>query len=371
MTAGRTIRVLVVEDSRTVRARIVAALRSDPAIEVVGEAADGAAAIDECTRLRPDVVTMDMMLPGLTGLAATEHLMQHCPTPILVISSADNRAGFIDTIAALDAGAVDVLEKPVGRDPDGGNDAWDREFLRTVKLVAKIKVIRRVGHRGLPTPRTAGTAAISESSTPAPAPGRPYTVVAIGASTGGPTAVATVLRTLPAAFALPLLLVLHVHESFGTAFASWLQEVTERPVHLVVSGEPLSHVGPGEVAMAPPGQHLRVQGSTLILTSEAERHSCRPSVDILFESLALSHGPRVAAVLLTGMGRDGATGLLEIDREGGLTIAQDEATSAVFGMPGEAVRLGAAQHVLGIDAIGPALGRLTVPSDLAARVRYR
>ncbi|GAA3622276.1 chemotaxis-specific protein-glutamate methyltransferase CheB [Kineosporia mesophila] len=363
MTTGRTIRVLVVEDSRTVRARIVAALRSDPAIEVVGEAADGTAAIDECTRLRPDVVTMDMMLPGMTGLAATEHLMQHCPTPILVISSADNRAGFIDTIAALDAGAVDVLEKPVGRDPDGGNDAWDREFLRTVKLVSKIKVIRRVGHRGLPAPRPA--------EAPTPDPAHPYTVAAIGASTGGPTAVATVLRTLPVTFALPLLLVLHVHESFGVAFANWLQEVTERPVHLAISGEPLSRVGPGEVVMAPPGQHLRVQGSTLILTSEAERHSCRPSVDILFESLALSHGPRVAAVLLTGMGRDGATGLLEIDRQGGLTIAQDEATSAVFGMPGEAVRLGAAQHVLGIDAIGPALGRLTVPSDLAARVRYR
>ncbi len=363
---GRRIRVLVVEDSRTVRARIVAALRSDPAFEVVGEAADGPSAIQECTRLRPDVVTMDMMLPGLSGLAATEHLMQHCPTPILVISSADNRAGFIDTIAALDAGAVDVLDKPLGRDASGGNDAWDREFLRTVKLVARIKVIRRVGHHGpVPLQRPSFTTA------PQPDPGHPYTVAAIGASTGGPTAVAEVLRSLPVSFALPLLLVLHVHESFGDAFASWLAETTERRVTLAVSGEPLTGVPPGAVVMAPPGRHLRVRGNTLLLTDEPERHSCRPSVDVLFESLAGSHGPRVAACLLTGMGRDGAAGLLEIDRNGGLTIAQDEATSAVFGMPGEAVRLGAAQHVLPIDAIGPTLGRLTVPSDLAARMRHR
>jgi two-component system chemotaxis response regulator CheB len=168
-----------------------------------------------------------------------------------------------------------------------------------------------------------------------------------------------------------LLLVLHVHESFGDAFASWLAETTERRVTLAVSGEPLTGVPPGAVVMAPPGRHLRVRGNTLLLTDEPERHSCRPSVDVLFESLATSHGPRVAACLLTGMGRDGAAGLLEIDRHGGLTIAQDEATSAVFGMPGEAVRLGAAQHVLPIDAIGPTLGRLTVPSDLAARMRLR
>ncbi|GLY17634.1 chemotaxis-specific protein-glutamate methyltransferase CheB [Kineosporia rhizophila] len=363
---GRPIRVLVVEDSRTVRARIVAALRSDPAFEVVGEAGDGETAIQECQRLRPDLVTMDMMLPGLSGLAATEQLMQHCPTPILVISSADNRAGFIDTIAALDAGAVDVLDKPLGRDTTGGNDAWDREFLRTCRLVSRIRVIRRIGHHAsVPAART------PEPLPPQADPSHPYSLVAIGASTGGPTAVATVLRTLPATFALPILLVLHVHESFGNAFASWLAEATDRRVRLAVSGEPLTNVRPGEVVMAPPGRHLRVRSNTLLLTDEPERHSCRPSVDVLFESLAQSHGPRVAACLLTGMGKDGAAGMLEIDRTGGLTIAQDEATSVVFGMPGEAVRLGGAQHVLPIDRIGPALGRLTVPSDLAVRMRPR
>jgi two-component system chemotaxis response regulator CheB len=348
---SRRVRVLVVEDSATVRARIVATLRTDPGIEVVGEARDGQTGIDLCVSLRPDVVTMDMMLPGIDGLAAVQHLMQRCPTPILVISSASNRAGFVDTLAALAAGAVDVLDKPDGS-LTGGDEAWDRNFLATVKLVAKIRVITHLGLR-----RPAGPV-----TTPVPPPradpGHPYSVVAIGASTGGPTAVADVLRGLPTAFALPVLLVLHVSDSFGVAFAGWLEDVTGRPVRLATGGESVA-AGSGKVIMAPPGRHLAVSQGTVRLTHEPERHSCRPSVDVLFESLATDYGPGVAACLLTGMGRDGAGGLLNVHRAGGLTIAQDEATSAVFGMPGEAVALGAAQHVLPIDQIGPALGRLT------------
>jgi two-component system chemotaxis response regulator CheB len=359
-TAPAPVRVLVVEDSATVRARIVATLRSDPAIAVVGEATDGPAAIELCLALRPDVVTMDMMLPGITGLAAVQHLMKHCPTPILVLSSADNRAGFVDTLSALEAGAVEVLDKPDAT--VAGHDAqWDREFLATVKLVAKIRVVTRFGSRPDPATGPAGPAALPA---PRPAPvlvrtdqGR-YSVLAIGASTGGPTAVSSVLRGLPPSFALPVLLVLHVSESFGTAFAGWLSDVTGRRVRLAEGGEPLNS-GAGQVIMAPPGRHLLVRDGTVLLNHEAERHSCRPSVDVLFESLARDAASRVAACLLTGMGRDGAAGLLDVHRSGGLTIAQDEATSAVFGMPGEAVRLGAAQHVLPVDQIGPALGRLT------------
>jgi two-component system chemotaxis response regulator CheB len=351
---GFKVRVLVVEDSATVRARIVAALRSDPAIEVVGEATDGHSAIEMCQRLRPNVVTMDMMLPGMTGLTATQHLMQTCPTPILVISAASNRAGFIDTLAALEAGAVDVLEKPVGSGA-AADDAWDREFLSTVKLVSKIRVITHLAGRSAaagPVRRECPAG----PDVPPPAHER-YSVLAIGASTGGPTAVSTVLRGLPGSVSLPILLVLHVNQSFGAAFAGWLQDVTGRRVRLAVSGEPLSAVD-GQVIMAPPDRHLCVRAGILILTDDPERHSCRPSVDVLFESLALDRGGQVAACLLTGMGRDGAKGLLDVRRAGGLTIAQDEATSVVFGMPGEAVRLGAAQHVLPLETIGPALGRL-------------
>jgi two-component system chemotaxis response regulator CheB len=343
------VRVLVVEDSATVRARIVATLRTDPRIEVIAEASDGQSGIELCMALRPDVVTMDMMLPGISGLSAVKHLMQHCPTPILVISSAGNRAGFVDTLAALAAGAVDVLDKPDATVANS-DQAWDRHFLATVKLVAKIRVITHVRSQPGPIRQPLASAWPNRQGE--------YSVVAIGASTGGPTAISTVLRGLPESFGLPVLLVLHVGESFGTAFASWLADVSGRRVRLATSGEPVSS-GAGEVIMAPPGRHLSVHDGLLRLGREPERHSCRPAVDVLFESLAREYQSTAAACLLTGMGRDGAAGLLDIHRSGGLTIAQDEATSIVYGMPGEAVRLGAAQHVLPVDQIGPALSRLT------------
>jgi len=360
------VRVLVVEDSATVRARIVAALGTDPGVRVVGQADNGRSAVELCERLRPDVVTMDMMLPGMSGLAATEYLMEHCPTPILVISGADERSGFVDTIAALEAGAVDVLDKPVGRDPVE-DAAWDQTFLRAVRLVARIRVIRRPGrHRAQPVPDHPGGPPSPDRAADSPwtPPPRPYSLVAIGASTGGPTAVATLLQTLPTSFALPLLLVLHVHESFGAAFASWLQDATGRQVRQAEQDVPVSGLTGGAVLMAPPGRHLQLVDGVLRLTDGPERHSCRPSVDILFESLAAAPQLRTAACLLTGMGRDGAAGLLQIRSSGGLTIAQDEATSAVFGMPGEAVRLEAARYVLRIEEIGPALGRLCLPAQV-------
>jgi two-component system chemotaxis response regulator CheB len=350
------VRVLVVEDSATVRARIIATLLTDDAITVVGEAVDGQAAIDLCVALRPDVVTMDMVLPGVSGLAAVKHLMQYCPTPILVLSSPGNRAGFVETLAALEAGAVEVLDKPDAT-ISGNDDEWDRQFLATVKLVAKIRVVTRFGSRAVAGQDPGSGSVVRQRSEPQQPLGR-YSVLAIGASTGGPTAVSSVLRGLPSSFGLPVLLVLHVSESFGTAFTSWLGDVTGRTVRMAETGEPISS-GAGQVIMAPPGRHLRLRDGLLLLTLEPERHSCRPSVDVLFESLARESGPRVAACLLTGMGRDGAAGLLDVHRRGGLTIAQDEATSAVYGMPGEAVLLGAAQHVLPLDQIGPALGRLT------------
>ena len=349
--------MLVVEDSATVRARIVEALKTDAEIEVIAEASDGKSAIDLCLQLRPDVVTMDMMLPVITGLAATEHLMQHCPTPILIISAASNRGDYVDTLTALAAGAVDVLEKPDASLPEGG-DEWDTHLIATVKLVAKIRVITHLNRR--PGQAAALPSEQGELFAKPEGPGLSgkYSVLAVGASTGGPTAVSTVLRGLPRSFSLPVLLVVHVGESFGLAFAEWLEDVIGRTVRLAIPGESLSSAS-GAVILAPPGRHLALHGGALVLTRDPERHSCRPSVDVLFESLAQECGPRVAACLLTGMGRDGASGLLEVQRGGGLTIAQDEATSAVYGMPGEAARLGAAQHVLPVDQIGPALARLT------------
>jgi two-component system chemotaxis response regulator CheB len=344
-----TRRVLLVEDSATVRGKLREVLESDPELELVGEASDGKRAIELCQELRPDVVTMDMMLPVMSGLAATEYIMAHCPTPILIVSASINRGEVFKTYEALAAGAVDVLEKPRGDEPAG---SWERKYLQTLKLVSRIRVITH--------PR----ARLRRPDAPAPeAPSHPptqreYGLVAIGASTGGPGAIVEVLRGLPADFRLPVLIVLHISEPFGAAFAGWLDTQTSRPVAYPKQGDLLS-AATGRVVMAPPGQHLLVQGGRFRLSSDPERHSCRPSVDVLFESLAHECGASTAACLLTGMGRDGAAGLLALKRAGALTIAQDEASSVVYGMPREAVQLNAAQRVLPLSEIAPALLRLT------------
>ena len=355
----RKIRVLVVEDSLTVRRRLCEMLASDPEIEVAGEAHDGSRAIELCRELRPDVVTMDMMLPVMSGLAATEFIMAHFPTPILIVSSSTNRGELFKTYEALAAGAIEVLEKPTGQE----NEHWERDFVATVKLVSRIKTIT---HPRARLGTYARAAAADKMAAAQPADGGAYTqecrVVGIGASTGGPGAIVEILRDLPAAFPLPILFVLHIAPPFATAFAEWLDGQTPHAVAYARDGEPVANAA-RRVVMAPPDQHLEVRGGKLHLTSAPERHSCRPSVDVLFESLAREYASAAAACLLTGMGRDGAAGLLEIRKAGGLTLAQDEATSVVYGMPREAVLLDAAKRVLPLDEIGPMLASLDHPTD--------
>jgi two-component system chemotaxis response regulator CheB len=275
--------------------------------------------------------------------------MAHCPTPILIVSASINRGEVFKTYEALAAGAVDVMDKPHGNEPDG---SWERKYLQTLKLVARIRVITH--------PR----ARLRRLDSPAPepplaggAPQKGYGLVAIGASTGGPGAIVQILRGLPGDFALPLLLVLHISEPFGAAFADWLDTQTHRRVAYPHDGDLLSSAA-GHVVMAPPGQHLALQSGRLRLTRDPERHSCRPSVDVLFESIAHEAAPVTLACLLTGMGRDGAAGLLALRRAGAFTIAQDEASCVVYGMPREAAALNAAQRVLPLGEIAPALIRL-------------
>ena len=345
-------RILVVEDSPTVRKRLAEILGSDPEIELIGEAEDGKRAIEICQKCRPDVITMDMMLPIMSGLAATEYIMAHCPTPILVVSASTNRGELFKIYESLAAGAVDVLEKPTGTEAD---DAWERRFLAAVKLVARIRVITHPRARLLDLRRRA-----PESAPPLPDPpktGQRHALVAIGASTGGPGAIVEVLRGLPEAFRLPVLIVLHINEPFGTAFTEWLDGQTGRRVACPQDGAPVASAI-GRVVVAPGGRHLVVRDGRLRLTDASERHSCRPSIDVLFESVAAEYGASAAACLLTGMGRDGAAGLLKIREAGGLTIAQDESTSVIYGMPREAAMLGAANHVLRLQEIGPRLASL-------------
>jgi len=346
------LRILVVEDSPTVRNRLVEIVGSDPDLELVGEAGDGRRAIEICEQCRPDVITMDMMLPVMSGLAATEYIMAHCPTPILVVSASINRGELFKIYEALAAGAVDVLEKPTGTEANG---VWERHFLATVKLVARIRVITHLRAR-LAGPR-GHTPVVAAAAPVAPSPAQKYRLVAIGASTGGPGAIVEILRGLPAEFHLPVLIVLHINEPFGTAFADWLDSQTSRRVAHPRDGAPVSSAY-GRVMIAPGGQHLVVRDGRLRLTTDPDRHSCRPSVDVLFESVAAEYGASAAACLLTGMGRDGALGLLKIREAGGMTIAQDEATSVVYGMPREAAMLGAAQQILRIGDIAPRLAAL-------------
>jgi two-component system chemotaxis response regulator CheB len=339
--------VLVVEDSSTVRARLCEVLRADPDVLVVGEAEDGKLGIELCRSLRPDVVTLDMMLPLMSGLAATEYIMAHCPTPILIVSSSTNRGELFKTYDALAAGALDVLEKPRGDEDDG---SWERKLVATVKLVSRIKVITH------PRARLAGLGRSAHISSPRPAAPQAAAerrIVALGASTGGPAAIVEILRALPAPFPLPVLVVMHIGEPFASAFAEWLDGQTNHRVEYARDGQRVT--GAAQVVLAPPDRHLVVDEGILRLTTDAARHSCRPSVDVLFESVARQYGAGAVAALLTGMGHDGAAGLLEVRRAGGMTIAQDEASSVVYGMPREAALLGAAQRVLALAEIGPAV----------------
>jgi two-component system, chemotaxis family, protein-glutamate methylesterase/glutaminase len=311
------IRVLVVEDSPTMRHHLRQSLAADPAMRIVGEALDGGQAVEMCGRLRPDVVTMDMMLPTMSGLAATEQIMAHFPTPILVVSSADRQELF-STYDALAAGAVDVLEKPRG---DADDDHWGARLRAAVRLISRIRVIRH------PRARLAGPPPGAIPPPDAlPPPTGDIRVVAVGASTGGPGALTELLRALPPGFNAPVLCVQHfaASEPFAVAFTDWLAGQTGRAVGYAREGAEVRALT-GRVVLAPPDRHLTVSGGVLRLNDGPPRHNCRPAVDVLFESVADEYGPHATGCVLTGMGRDGALGLLRMRRRGAPTFAQDEA----------------------------------------------
>ena len=360
----RKLRILVVEDSLTIRRRFCEILSAEPDLEVVGEAQDGKRAIELCQQLRPDAVTLDMVMPVMSGLAATEYIMAYVPTPILVVSASTNRGELFKTYDALAAGAVEVLEKPRVDDVDA---MWEQRFVATIKLIARIKVIThpRARLRCMRQEEAVAGARLAVPSTSIPigqTNNGHYDALAIGASTGGPAAIVTVLQALPPGLQVPIFFVLHIDEPFGTAFAEWLDSQTPHRVIYARDRDPIDALR-GKVIMAPPGRHLMVDNACLRLSDDPPRHSCRPSVDVLFESLAVDCGAKVLACLLTGMGRDGAAGLLAIRQAGGFTVAQDENTSVIYGMPREAALLGAAKVVLPLGQIGPQLSQLLVGDE--------
>ena len=345
-----SIRVLIADDSLTVRKRIAAALEVKPEFQVVGEAVDGRQAVELCLKLRPDVITLDLAMPVMSGMEATMELMARCPTPILIVSASTNRGELFQTYQALAAGAVDVLDKS----PGSMDSEWDGRLASALRVAARVKVVTRFG-------RTHPALSLAAAAAMVPAPSGPaMRAVGIGASTGGPAAVLELLKGLPPGFPVPILLVLHLATGFTAALADWLDQESPLRTAFVKGGEALPLPGQACVFLAPADHHLTIEGGILSLNQAPPRYSCRPSVDVLFESMALDLGAASAGCLLTGMGRDGAAGLLAMRQAGASTVAQDEASSVVYGMPGEAARLGAAGQILPLKDIAGALAALAM-----------
>lgn len=331
-----TVRVVVVEDSRVQRAHLVRVLEADGDIEVVGQAADTASAIEMVRDLRPDVVTVDLQLPGGSGQQVIERVMGFTPTPIIVISA---HLGGPDSEAAVDAlvaGALDALPKPTKWTAPAEADLRKRVRALRGATVLRLPRGRRLSAREATADRV-GT----------------VPVVAVAASTGGPPAVAKLLTGMSALRAA-VLVVQHLHPDFMDGFVTWMARVSPLPVQLAANGATLQA---GAVYIAPGGAHLRVGREGRLVLGKEPRSLHRPSADELFGSVATHVGPRAVGVLLTGMGDDGAKGLLALRATGALTIAQDEGSSAVFGMPRAAVSIDAAVEVLPLDDIAPVVVR--------------
>jgi two-component system, chemotaxis family, protein-glutamate methylesterase/glutaminase len=341
-TAGRGIRVVVVEDSLVQRSHLVAALAADGDITVVGEATGAGEAAALVERLRPDVVTLDLQIPDGGGLAAVERIMAFAPTPILILSGTIAGRESQAAVAALVAGALDAVPKPARWTPDAERDLRDR-----VRLLGRTPVIRHPKGRLSPTPPVAPPSAYRSG-------GGGGALVGIAASTGGPQALATVLGGL-GLLSAAVLVVQHLHPDFLAGFVSWMDRACPLPVVEAVAGAPLR---PGIVHVGPVGVHLKVDGSGRhVVLDPAPATLHRPSANELFTSIARSAGPGGVGVVLTGMGDDGASGLLALRRAGGRTIAQDEATSAVYGMPKAAVTVGAVAEVVALGDIAAAVQR--------------
>jgi len=328
------IRILLADDSILVRTLLRDALNSESGMTVVGEAVNGAEAVSLSKVLKPDIIIMDILMPLMDGLEATEIIMGQNPTPILILSATVNEKDVKLAFTAIKKGALDVMEKPAIHGSGDQSDFFAR-LREKIRLLARIKVIRHTQRLDR-----------LKSSTPVKAEKR--TILAIGASTGGPKAVMSIIKTLPKDFSGAIFIVQHISSGFAKGFAHWLNLESHIPVRLAETGDVPTV---GTALVAPTDCQMIFTNDAVKIIDAPAVNCCRPSIDVFFESLAPSRGADTVGLLLTGMGRDGATGLLRLKENGALTIAQNEESCAVFGMPKAAIALQAADEVLPLETI--------------------
>ena len=349
-TEPQQIKVLVVDDSQVVAEFLTHLFNSDRGVRVVGVSSNGEEAVEAARSMSPDVITMDIHMPGMNGYEATRKIMETCPTPIVIVSGSLKIDEVAGNFRAIEAGALAVAQRPNGvGHPQYGELA--QELLKMVKLMSEVKVVRR-------WPRSKYASGSSSSSAIPEIVKTKGTirVVAIGASTGGPLVLQTILSGLPKNFAAPVLIVQHMARGFVHGFAEWLGHTSGFPVRVATDGESLK---PGCAYIAPDDFHMGIgPGNTIRLAADALENGMRPSVSFLFRSVAAMFGSNAAGVLLTGMGKDGAEELKVLKDVGAITIAQDKETSVVFGMPHQAILLEAAMYVLPPEGIARTLATI-------------
>ncbi|MGB8540110.1 MAG: chemotaxis response regulator protein-glutamate methylesterase [Candidatus Acidiferrales bacterium] len=358
MPSDKKIRVLIVDDSAFMCKVLQEIINSDPQLEVAGYARDGRDAVTLAESLRPDVITMDINMPHVDGLQATEMIMSQHPRPIVIVSS-ESREGASGTLRALELGAIDFVPKP-----SSGIDLDMRsvrdELTRKLKMAAKVRVVR-TATRGkvtsFPAPVTNGKPHVNTSA-PTPQNASKFPIVVIAASTGGPAAVMRVVAGLPRDFPAAVLLVLHMPAAFTKQFTLQLAEISKLPVKEAEANE---MVQPGAIYLCPGSHHLRVSPTGKIALDPGLRiEGYLPCANAALETVATYSRTLSIAVVLTGMGNDAAKGVKSVKANGGYVIAQDEASSVIFGMPAEAIKTGAVDEVVDLNEISAAIERRVV-----------
>ena len=394
MASEKRIRVLIVDDSAFMRKVLQSILIADPQVEVVGEARDGKAAVTQAESLKPDVITMDINMPHMDGLQATEVIMSTKPRPIVIVSS-ESREGADTTLKALELGAIDFVAKPSSGIDLDMNSVRD-ELSRKLRMASKVRVIRTAAKSKLaqeiatsapridaslpsgyarpaeapptatPAPTNSNKSAFASPATASRAAGGRFPLVIVAASTGGPATLMKFIPSFPKDFPGAVLLVQHMPESFTSQFSQQLAEIATLRVK---EAEPGEIIVPGQLYLCPGSSHMKVsQTGRLTLDEGARINGYRPCADVTLETGAEYAGNMGIAVILTGMGNDGCRGAQQVKASGGHVIAQDEATSVIFGMNAEAIKSGAVDQILPIEGIYSAIEKRVLYIFGAAKV---